>query len=124
MLATLNFQDFVTGLAFSPDGQWLLVGVDRGLLQAVYLGKEVGVNAVDLALNAASGPISPVFSADGKLAAAGMGNDVAVWETTGWKQVALLKQHQSPVSLVSFSRDGKALVSIDDQYQLASWIVP
>ena len=124
MLVKLSFQDFVSGLTYSPDGQWLLVAVGGGLLQAVHVAAAGSTEAIDLTLEPGVQALSPVFSPDGRLVAAGVGSDVIVWETTAWKQVARLKQHTGQARLLSFSPDGKVLVSIDDQNLLAAWGVP
>lgn len=124
MQAGLRYQEFITGLTFSPDGQWLLVSVGGGLLQAVNIDLPGGVNAVDLALLPDTRVVSPVFSPDGKLAAAGMGSEVGVWETENWTQAAVLKQDETFIRLVEFSPDGKILVTLDEADLLSAWRVP
>jgi WD40 repeat protein len=124
MQARLSYQDFITGFTFSPDGKWLLVSVGGGLLQAVQIDLPGGVHATDLAMLQDARITAPVFSPDGKLAAAGIDNTVSVWETTNWTQVAKLKQDESFLHLVAFSPDGKVLIGLDEAELLTVWRVP
>ena len=118
----LSFPDGVFDIKFSPDGNWLLVTA-RGLMQAVSTGPTGETHAFDLA-SLPEAPISAVFSPDGSMVAAGVGNAVVIWETTAWSQIAQLEHPAGQVRLVGFSPDGRVLASQDDQNELAVWRLP
>jgi WD40 repeat protein/serine/threonine protein kinase len=105
-------------VAFSPDGASLAAAIQNGgpgtgmvrvwdvktgrLLRAVPDPKQ-GPGAM---------PVAVVFSPDGKLlASAGFDRAVHLWELATGKEVRVLPGHELSVTGLSFSRDGKQLVS-------------
>lgn len=120
----LGYQDFIQGFAFSPDGSKAVVAAG-GLLQIVPTAVGDGAAAQDLLVIPPDTSISsPVFSPDGSLVAAGVAGKVVVWETVSGTQIVELFHSSQNVRLVSFSPDGRALISVDEQYLLKSWRVP
>ena len=119
---SLDYPDGIFDLKFSPDGNWLLV-TSRDLLQAVSTHPAGETHAFDLT-SLPETPISAVFSPDGSMVAAGVGNSVGIWDTATWSQITRLPQQSGQVRLVGFSPDGKILVSQDDQNELAVWRLP
>jgi WD40 repeat protein len=119
----LGYQDFIMGIAFSPDGMRTAVA-SGGLLQVINTSVQADVAAQDLIVASPETPVTVVvFSPDGALVAAGVGEEVLIWETTSWAQVAALSPG-GPVRLVSFSPDGRALVTVADNNLLKSWRIP
>ena len=119
----LGYQDFIMGIAFNPDGEKTAV-ISGGLLQVINTSVQADVAAQDLIVASPETPVTAVaFSPDGALVAAGVGEDMLIWETAAWTQVATLPQGGA-VRLVSFSPDGRALVSVDDNNLLKSWRIP
>jgi WD40 repeat protein len=65
------------------------------------------------------------FSADGRKAAAGMaGGDIVVYESATWKPLPTLRSHSRGVTGLSFSTDGRRLVSCSGRYFAGSVVDP
>jgi RNA polymerase sigma factor (sigma-70 family) len=98
----------VTGVAFAPDGKQLAVSTTTSRVVRVYdvaSGKETHTLAGGRFRRA-------VFSPDGKLLAAGDGNNaVRLWEMPGGKVVRPAEPHHSGVHCVALSPDGKVLAA-------------
>ncbi len=100
-------------VAFSPDGQFLASGggdlrlwrVSDGLLLHVF---EEGANSVS-------------FSPDGSLLAAASGNEIALWDLSNYRRIAVLKGHTGEVMDVTFSPDGTLLASGSDDGTIRLW---
>jgi WD40 repeat protein len=120
----LGYQDFIQGFSFSPDGSKALVAAG-GLLQIVTTTVTGAAATQDLLVVLPDTPVSsPVFSPDGSLAAAGVGGKLVIWEAASGTQVAEFVHSSLSVRLVSFSPDGRALISVDEQNLLKCWRVP
>jgi WD40 repeat protein len=102
------------GFSFSPDGRFIAALVETGA------GSENGeLNIFDaatfkwiktLAKDADSLWYAyPAFSPDGQILAASTGDNVILWETQGWKELASLPA-SSPTGL-AFSPDGRILAT-------------
>jgi len=120
----LGYQDFIMGLAFNPSGKKAVV-IAGGLLQEVNTSVDGNTVAQDLLISEPDTPISSVtYSPDGGLIAAAVGGNVFIWETENLKQVAKYDHGGGIIRLLSFSPDGRALVSVDDSNLLKSWRIP
>lgn len=112
-------------LAFSPDGKLLLTdGVTGKMLWDVATGKKISIAKKKASMQSGFDPMNFIdrmelnadgfgaaFSPDGRLAARGHGQMVAVWDTaTGQDRVELVG-HTSAVKAVAFTPDGRFLVS-------------
>jgi WD40 repeat protein len=117
---TLPKSDFVTDLAFSPDGKSLAaVGQDSritvwdsqfGSITQVITSHQNGVNAI-------------AFSPDSKiLAIGGRDSQIALWnKETGLKQVSLSDMADSDVIDILFSPDGKTLAAVEQNARITLW---
>jgi RNA polymerase sigma factor (sigma-70 family) len=98
----------VTGVTFSPDGKRLAVCATAGRAVRVYdvaSGKETHTLAGGRFRRA-------VFSPDGKMLAAGDGNNaIRLWEMPGGKALQPAEPHHSGVHCIALSPDGKTLAA-------------
>jgi WD40 repeat protein len=121
----------ITAIAYSPDGKWLATGgADNKIrLFDAESGKEVGTLAghqgstfvlpakpglADFGSPTGSGGwvTALAFSPDSKsLASGGWDDMVRIWDPSTGQQIRRLDAHQSNVSAIAFSSDGKRLAT-------------
>lgn len=103
----LRHSDRISALDFTPDGKTVVSGGDKTIrFWDVATGKEL------LCLQANSSVGAVAVSLDGKTAASGHGDgSVRIWDVATAKLTRQLGVHKGAVDLVSFSQDGKLLVS-------------
>jgi WD40 repeat protein len=109
----------VSGLAFSPDGRWLVSAhTDGAILVWSILEQELVA-----AFAGHSGEVGAVaFDNAGKcVASASEDGSVIVWDTQQNRKEAVLLWHPIRVNAVAFSADGKWLVSSDLDGNVAMW---
>ena len=63
----------------------------------------------------------PVWSVGGRVATAASGGIVNVWDTSTWKLLRTLRGHRGDVFGISWSPDGKHLVSVGQDRSLRVW---
>jgi WD40 repeat protein len=117
--ATLDHDDLVRALTFSPEGDQVLTGAGRGALKlwdaktgqqlAAFVGHANYISAC-------------AFSPDGKrFASASRDETIRVWDPATGQLTALLTGHTAEVSRLAFSPDGKFLVSASGDKTLRWW---
>jgi len=115
---------WVTGLAFSPDGKILAAGQADGTV--AILDATTGTQQRSLIGHSDIVVSRAVqFSPNGKTLATGsFDGTVRLWDATSGTQIAVLRGHGLRVLSLSFSADGRHLVSTSDQGgQLLVWDV-
>ncbi len=119
--ATLEHTSIVWGVAFSPDGRWLVSTHGDGSI----LVWDVVARARAANLNEHSGPVRAVaFANDGKhLASASEDHSIMLWNAATARKEAVLIEHQTRVNGVAFSRDGQWLASTDQDKTTILWDV-
>jgi uncharacterized delta-60 repeat protein len=106
-VARMTHGDYVTAVAFSPDGRYVVSGSRDGTawVWEVTSGHEVARLTHDDWVSAVA------FSPDGRLVVSGSwDNTVRVWEVATGREVARLP-HDEDVTAVAFSPDGQYVVS-------------
>jgi WD40 repeat protein len=111
----------VSDLAFSPDGDLIASGSDRGDRTARIWSVEG--RAVHVLRH--RGPVVRVaFSPDGGLLATASGDEMArLWQVRSGRLLRTLRGHTAFVRDVDFRRDGKVLVTASDDGDARTWNV-
>jgi WD40 repeat protein len=131
LLTIPNAHATTNGLAFSPDGKWLLSGGGNPYASAEGLDRAPGeVKQWNLARWQGGAPVfegrggvalGVAFSPEGRhVAAGGFDRVVRIWDTGGGKP-RLLTGHQDWVERVAFSPDGRLLLSSDKAGNVRLW---
>ncbi len=115
-LRTLDVHGFVNALAFSPDGQQLVIGATWDLqLWDVEKGQLLRpLAATDSTSEVASVALSP----DGKILAAARGLTIRLIDVASGRELRMLKGHTTDVKSVAFSPDGRLLASTANDVRL------
>jgi len=123
----LSHEDFVGGLALSPDGQTLAAAtagtLDGEFMPYIRLWNASSGQAIGELKTGQQIPYSISFSADGNLLAASTDAYILIWNVPGRQQVAALTNPDGLVNAVAFSPDGRTLASSSEGGQLALWQV-
>jgi WD40 repeat protein len=109
-----SHEDFVNSFAISRDGSKLFTAtaatVDGNYSPVVVVWDVASGNQLALLVN--PDPVSVLaVSADGRLVAAGSGNNIILWDVNAKAQLATLKGNSQSISYLAFSPDGRTLVS-------------
>ncbi len=122
---TLEIGGTAEACTYSPDGRWLAVGTDKGLIQ-LYKAESLTLLA---SCKGHDGYVHSVsFSGDGKwLASGGRDKRVKLWsvasEPGGLVDTYTYTGHTKTVGSVSFSRDGKWIASGSYDRSVKLWSV-
>ncbi|MEX2287802.1 MAG: Gfo/Idh/MocA family oxidoreductase [Planctomycetaceae bacterium] len=113
-----KFSDWVTSLAYSPDGKLIAAGTFE---QVQLLNPADKKAAVKLTVD--SYVKSVAFSPDGKLLASGSYQAATLWDVATHKPVKTFDAHGGYVTGVRFSPDGKLLATCSDDQSIRLWNV-
>jgi WD40 repeat protein len=118
-LARFEYDAIVWGLAFSPDGRWLVSAHGDGAI----LVWDVAERMRAASLSGHSDAVRTVtFSPDGKrFASGGEDRSVIVWDAVSGGKEAVLNGHRTRIIGAVFSPDGKWLASSDQDANLIRW---
>ncbi|MBW3543083.1 MAG: protein kinase [Planctomycetes bacterium] len=111
--------DDAADLAFSPDGRHLAVRLAHDAEPVRLVQIETG--RVVREFHSRGTLIRPAFSPDGQQLAVNLLNDVAVYSTATGAVVHTLRGHESSISSVVFSRDGRWLASSGSDRIVRVW---
>jgi WD40 repeat protein len=108
----------INSLAFMPDGKSVVAAGDAGRVRVfdANTGKQLReLTGFTKIVNAVA------VSSDGKtIAAAGVDNEVRFWDATGTAGL-VMKGHKTWISGLTFTGDGKSVVSVDQNGHLFMW---
>ncbi|MEP6707862.1 MAG: protein kinase, partial [Pyrinomonadaceae bacterium] len=109
----------VWGLAFSPDGRWLVASYTDGAI----LLWDVKEREVTASFNEHSGSVRAVaFSPDGRrLASASEDKSVIIWNASQSRKESTLLGHHTRVTALAFGPGGDWLVSSDQDGHMIRW---
>ena len=113
----------VRTMAFSPDGRRLASGADHDR-RIIFWDVKSGRQLKEIDGDESNGSIRSVaFSSDGRSLASGAGltYSIVLWDVATGEQQSELLGHESNVSSLEFSRDGKGLVSVDEEGAIRVW---
>ena len=107
-IATLQHNEYVWALAFSPNGQLLAAGDGAGSVKIWTVQTRQVITPL---VGDTTGVYSVAFSPDGRtLASAGYQGQIKLWAVANWELLGTL-QNSGTAFTVGFSLDGKALAS-------------
>lgn len=119
IIKTVNIDSNIRSVKFSPDGKYLLIGVNnvKGIrLYNLFTEKEIALFG--------ERNNSLCYSSNGKYIANGTSEgNIEIWDIENIKLLKTLKGHKGFVESVSFSKDGKRLVSCANDNTIKVWSV-
>lgn len=111
--STIQMDNSISAVAYSPNGKLLAVGCERGKLNICDATNAKVIRNVSL-LKSGDASISQLcFSADGKLIAASVANLVILVDVEAGKALRSINLGYTDRVLISFSPDGKQIATFD-----------
>lgn len=122
-----SHEDFIAGLALSPDGQILATSaggtMDDQFQPFIYLWDAHLGNQIDLIKLPESPAVSLAFSPDGQLLAATAAKTIQIWQVSTRKLITTLERPLENVSFIAFSPDGRSLLTSAQDSAVHIWQV-
>lgn len=125
--APLHHEDFVGGLALSPDAS-LLAAATAGALEGqfapfIQLWQPESGEPLHKLTGGSSVAMNVVFSPDGRLLANESGAVIDFWDLSSYERVTELAHHTDMVSSLAFSPDGRTLAVASNDGSVTLWQV-
>ena len=111
----------ITGLAYSPDGSFLLAGTENGQV-LLWEGAEPSSQLL-LELNPRSSIYNIAFQKDRTLLAYSAGDTIHLFDFMAQTDVVQLTEHTRLVRHLQFSDDGTLLISASDDGTIITWAI-
>jgi WD40 repeat protein len=121
LMRTLPHNDYVHGLAFSPDTQLILSGHWGGNENAKTRLWDVASGAMVRSFGRDG--YSFAFSRDGRFALSGGWKDITLWDLGSWDVIRTFPAHESAVYALALSPDGSFVLSGSGDRTLKLWKV-
>jgi len=116
--ARLDFMDFIGPVVFSPDGSRMALGVGAELfLYSIPEGELLAQLPLDAPVNTLA------FSPAGDILAGNYRDGFQTWDAHTLEPLVTLPSGGSETLLVSFSPDGRALVTTHNNNELRVWVI-
>lgn len=114
-----NDPDLVQGLAYSPDGRWVAVGLHNGNIKLFEVATRREINTLT---GHTASAYAVTISPNGRLiASASWDKTVRLWDAISGHQIKTLQGHEDKVYSVAFSPDGQTLASSDNNGVVRLW---
>ena len=117
---TLTGHSTINSVAFSRNGRWIVSG---GVSGEVIVWDATSGEATFTLKGHTDSVLSLVFSADGKRMASASKMAVKIWDAEKWVELLTINEHSdaATVRTVSFSPDGRRIVSGSDVHTVKVW---
>jgi len=111
--------DIVTAAIISPDGRHLVTTSRDGTARVWSMASRRQLRVLD-----GGGPLACAdVSRDGRVATAGSGSDVVIWDLESGKRLTTLEGHSAVVLGLAFERGGERLATISPDTTIRIWDV-
>jgi len=122
---SLSHEDFVMGLATSPDDRMVATSqgetVDGTFVPVIKLWDPLSGDALGRIILPQKPASSLSFSLQSDLLAGDTGNTVTLWDTAGLSEAVVLEGHTPTVIDLAFSPNGSSLASLDENGEVILW---